>query len=512
MSTHFTADMHDTVNNQSSSRLSIISWFAMFGGVVILGLLIYSSISSAGHAAAAHKHAPPLWGLGILPFAALLGCIAVLPLIPKTHHWWESNLNKIGVSMGLAGLTLAYYLWQFDAHKIVTVLEHAIIAEYIPFIVLLFALYVISGGICLKGDLAAHPLTNTTFLAIGALIASFIGTTGASMLLIRPLLQTNSERKHVIHTVIFFIFLVSNIGGTLLPIGDPPLFLGYLKGVPFMWTMGLWAPWAVCCIMLLIFYYVWDSIAYRKESAQDIKLDETQKQPLRLTGWFNILILGGIVLCVAVVDPHKTIPYTNFTPFPFMRELLMIGLVGISLFITPKGVRAFNKFNYAAIIEVAALFIGIFITMQVAVEFLNAKGATLGIDEPWKFFWATGSLSGILDNAPTYVVFFETAKVIPPVEGAEMVNLGAQGINGAIRSAFLVAISLGAVFMGAMTYIGNGPNFMVKAIAEQTGLKMPSFFGYMVKYSLPILLPIFLIIMLLFLMPWSPLRSLIGGG
>ena len=406
----------------------------------------------------------------------------------------------------MGGLTLVYYFVAFDfsAAKIVTVLEHAIVAEYIPFIVLLFCLYVISGGICLKGDLAAHPLTNTTFLAVGALIASFIGTTGASMLLIRPLLQTNSERKHVIHTVIFFIFLVSNIGGTLLPIGDPPLFLGYLRGVPFLWTMSLWAPWAICCVILLVVYFFWDTVAYKKESPEDIQLDETQKQPLRLTGWVNLLILGGVVACVALVDPNKPIPGTSFTPFPFMRELLMLGLVGLSLWRTPTGVRAYNKFNYAAIIEVAALFIGIFITMQVAIEYLNARGADLGIDKPWKFFWATGGLSSVLDNAPTYVVFFETAKALPESADAEMVHLGGHGV---INAAYLAAISLGAVFMGAMTYIGNGPNFMVKAIAEQTGLKMPSFFGYVFKYSLPILLPVFVIIMLLFLMPWSPFST-----
>ena len=210
-----------------------------------------------------------------------------------------------------------------------------------------------------------------------------------------------------------------------------------------------------------------------------------------------------MVACVALIDPNKDIPGTTITPFPFMRELLMLGLVALSLWRTPKGVRAYNKFNYAAIIEVAALFIGIFITMQVAIEYLNARGADLGIDKPWKFFWATGSLSSFLDNAPTYVVFFETAKTLPEIPDAEMVQLGGRGV---INAAYLTAISLGAVFMGAMTYIGNGPNFMVKAIAEQTGLKMPSFFGYMFKYSIPILIPVFIIIMLLFLLPCSPFK------
>ena len=503
MSTHFTAEMPQAVTEPSPTRLSPLGWLAIMGGALAVGVLIFLSLNHHGPAHEAHPEAPPWWGLGILPFVGMLGCIAVLPLLPWTHHWWESNQHRLGVALGFSALTLLYYWLAFGADKIPAVLEHAIVVEYIPFIVLLFCLYVISGGISLKGDLAARPLTNTTFLAVGALIASFIGTTGASMLLIRPLLQTNSERKHVIHTVIFFIFLVSNIGGTLLPIGDPPLFLGYLFGVPFLWTMGLWAPWAVCCVILLVIYFIWDSKAYKKETPADIRLDETQKQPLRLTGWVNLLILGGVVVCVALVDPKKTISGTTFTPFPFMRELLMLGLVALSLWRTPQGVRAYNKFNYAAILEVAALFVGIFITMQVAIEYLNARGADLGIDKPWKFFWATGSLSSFLDNAPTYVVFFETAKTLPQGANAEMVHLSG---NGAINAAYLAAISLGAVFMGAMTYIGNGPNFMVKAIAEQTGLKMPSFFGYMFKYSLPILIPVFILIMLLFLLPWSPLN------
>jgi len=434
-----------------------------------------------------------------LPFVALLGCIAVLPLLPATRHWWESNVNRLGVSLGLAALTVVYYVAARGLASVAPVLEHAIVAEYIPFIVLLFCLYVISGGIALTGDLAARPATNVTFLAMGALIASFIGTTGASMLLIRPLLQTNSQRKHVVHTVVFFIFLVSNVGGCLLPIGDPPLFLGYLFGVPFLWTMGLWGPWIVCCVLLLVVYYVWDTIAYKREAAADIARDEMRQQPLRLRGVVNIALLGGIVACVALVDPARPLPFTDVHPFLFMRELLMLGLVALSLRATPTGVREQNNFNYVAILEVAALFIGIFIAMQVPIEYLNARGAELGIDEPWKFFWATGTLSSFLDNAPTYVVFFETAKTLPA--GSDALLLGTGEL---INTSFLVAISLGAVFMGAMTYIGNGPNFMVKSIAEQSGIRMPSFFGFMVKYSVPVLVPAFLIVTVLFLLDFSP--------
>jgi Na+/H+ antiporter NhaD/arsenite permease-like protein len=398
-------------------------------------------------------------------------------------------------------MTVIYYVVARGLGAVPVMLDHAIVVEYIPFIVLLFCLYVISGGISLTGDLTATPATNTAFLAMGALIASFIGTTGASMLLIRPLLQTNAQRKHVVHTVVFFIFLVSNIGGCLLPIGDPPLFLGFLFGVPFLWTLGLWGPWLMCCCLLLVVYFIWDTIAHRHEEVADIQRDELQRQPLRMKGLVNIALLGGIVACVALVDPHRAMPFTDYHPFPFMRELLMLGLVGLSLKVTPRGVREHNNFNYTAILEVAALFIGIFVAMQVPVEYLNARGAELGVNEPWKFFWATGTLSSFLDNAPTYVVFFETAKAMPAQAGAAMLTLGT---GGEIDEAFLFAISLGAVFMGAMTYIGNGPNFMVKSIAEQSGVRMPSFFGFMIKYSIPILLPAFLIVTLLFLLDFSP--------
>ena len=502
MSTHVTTRMDDVGLHSAGVRPNSLGLYAVVGGgLVVVVLAVLSLLLHGGEAHAEHHGAPPMWWLGSLPFVGMLGCIAVLPLMKSTHHWWESNLNRFGVAMIFAALTVVYYVIARGLGSVATVLEHAILAEYIPFIVLLFCLYVISGGISLSGDLAARPATNTAFLAVGALIASFVGTTGASMLLIRPLLQTNSERRHVVHTVVFFIFLVSNVGGCLLPIGDPPLFLGYLFGVPFIWTMGLWGPWLFCCVLLLGVYYIWDRIAYKRESAADIRRDETEKEPLRLRGVSNIFLLGGIVACVALVDPNKPLPFTDFTPFPFMRELLMLSLVWLSLRRTPKGVREYNQFNYTAILEVAALFIGIFIAMQVPIEYLSARGADLGVDTPWKFFWATGSLSSVLDNAPTYVVFFETARAMPAEAGAATVLLSTGGV---ITDAFLVAISLGAVFMGAMTYIGNGPNFMVKSIAEQSNVKMPSFFGFVFKYSIPVLIPIFLLVTLLFLLDGSP--------
>jgi len=492
-------NMSDT-HGQHRRKFTKLQWSAIFLGAVAMSMLIYGSLTGDhGGSHAAHgggePHVPSLWS--VIPFAGMLLSIAILPILPATGHWWESNQNRLMIALSFGAITLGYYWVISGAEKVVSVLEHAVIAEYIPFIVLLFALYVISGGICLKGDLAAHPMTNTTFLAVGALIASFVGTTGASMLLIRPLLQTNAERKHVKHTVIFFIFLVSNVGGCLLPIGDPPLFLGYLRGVGFLWTLGLWAPWALMCALLLVVYFFWDTLAYRKEKPRDVARDETARAPLTLAGSLNLLWLTGVVLCVALIKPGEAFLGLGFKSFPFMREICMLGFVALSLVATRKQIRRDNRFNYHAILEVAALFIGIFICMQAPIEILRASGATLEplLSSPMRFFWATGILSSFLDNAPTYVVFFETAITMTPPGAAGTVALAG---GGTILENLLVAISLGAVFMGAMTYIGNGPNFMVKSIAEQSGIRMPSFFGYML-YSVGVLIPLLLVVTYLFL-------------
>lgn len=463
--------------------------------------------SDEAHAEGDHEHghapgaAPPVWT--VTPFVLLLLSIALLPLIPATEHWWESNLSRLKVSAGLGLLTLLYYGFAHDgaiashwpAHGVVeaaassfdlgfvrTVLENAILGEFIPFIVLLFSLYTISGGIRISGDLQANPMTNAIFMAVGGILASFIGTTGAAMLLIRPLLETNQERKHVVHTVVFFIFIVCNCGGCLLPIGDPPLFLGYLRGVDFFWTLNLWQPWLMCNGLLLLVYLVLDEIAYyRRETQADITRDIRNIRHLKYEGLkVNGLLLLGVVMAVALLDPSKTIPGTDWHPWMYLREIVQLVLVALSLWLGKHIVREENSFNYHAIVEVAALFIGIFVCMQPALQILNEQGPTLGISSPMAFFWITGGLSSVLDNAPTYVVFFETAKTLS-ADGATIV--------AGVTEPRLVAISLGAVFMGAMTYIGNGPNFMVRAIAESAGVKMPSFFGYMV-YSVLLLLPI----------------------
>jgi Na+/H+ antiporter NhaD/arsenite permease-like protein len=471
----------------------------------------------AAHAASTEPHVivsnhPTYWM--VLPFALLLGAIAVFPLIPTTSHWWESNLHRFYVAGGLAVITLLYYLFfymhpihaHWPAHHVVKpemqglnllltreVLASAILGEYIPFIVLLFSLYTISGGIRIEGDLPAHSLTNAAFLAVGAVLASFIGTTGAAMLLIRPLLETNRERKHVKHTIILFIFIVCNCGGLLLPLGDPPLFLGYLMGVPFLKTLVLWKEWAFVNGSLLAIYYLWDRLwYYPREKRPDVARDETRVHRLRFGGlWPNALLLAGIVASVGLLDPSKTLPGTTWHPWMYLREIVQLGLVALSLTLGSSHLRAANRFSYAAIIEVAALFFGIFICMQPALQILALEGPNLGLTQPWHFFWASGSLSSVLDNAPTYVVFFETAKSLTAQAGLTPAIAG-------VAEHLLIAISAGSVFMGANTYIGNGPNFMVKAIAEQSGVAMPSFFGYML-YSVLILIPLFVLTTFLFL-------------
>lgn len=453
---------------------------------------------------------PPLWM--VIPFCALLGAIAVFPLMHATEHWWESNRNKFLLAAGLGLLTLLYYSLvhsrpidrQFLGHATIerggglfswelpaTVIADAIFQDFVPFIVLLFSLYTISGGIRIEGDLPAHPLTNAAFLGVGGVLASLIGTTGAAMLLIRPLLETNRQRTYVSHTVVFFIFVVCNCGGCLLPLGDPPLFLGYLQGVPFLWTASLWKEWLFVNGMLLVIYTALDrSIFYPREIPPDVVRDETRVHRLRFGGlWPNLPLLLLVVWAVAFLDPTKPLPATSWYPWLYLREVTLLGLVLLSLVLGAPTVRHGNKFNYGAIVEVAALFTGIFICMQPALQILHIEGPKLPIDSAPRFFWVTGALSSVLDNAPTYLVFFATARTLP--HAGTMV--------AEVYEPFLAAISLGAVFMGANTYIGNGPNFMVKTIAEKSGVRMPSFFGYMV-YSGLVLLPLFGLTTWLFLL------------
>jgi Na+/H+ antiporter NhaD/arsenite permease-like protein len=402
---------------------------------------------------------PAVWWTA--PFVALLLCIAVLPL--AAPHFWESNARKLALStlLGLPVLIL------YARHHPAALLHTA--EEYFSFIVLLGSLFVVSGGILITGDLQATPRANTAFLATGSVLASLIGTTGASVVLIRPLLSTNQERRHVVHTIVFFIFIVSNTGGCLTPLGDPPLFLGYLRGVPFTWTLRLWPHWLLVNGPLLLVYYLWDRRAHAREPRSAVARDLTRIQPLRMSGRGNAGLLVLVVASVAIL------------PSP-AREIAMLVLSAISLATTAKAVHHSNRFTFHPIAEVAALFAGIFLTMLPALEILHARGASLGLTTPRQFFWATGLLSSFLDNAPTYLTFLAVAQSL---------GLPAQVVG--VTHDVLAAISAGAVFMGANTYIGNGPNFMVRAIAEERGVRMPSFGGYML-YSGAVLIPCFVLV------------------
>lgn len=436
----------------------------------------------------------PHWPLGALPFLALLLCIAVLPLISATSSWWHHNRNKAIVAIA-CGLLALLFVWQTESGaQAGAVVRHAILDEYIPFMVLLGSLYVVAGGIALRGNLTATPRTNTCILATGAILASLLGTTGASVLLIRLLLDTNRSRTKVAHTVVFFIFLVANVGGALLPIGDPPLFLGYLRGVPFFWTLQLWQPWAFTVGVLLAIYYTLDSWMLRSEGIPAITAETAQRSTLEMTGRINLLWLGGILACVIVLVPGARLPASESVVPHFAREGLMVLFALLSLATTSAATRERNAFSWGPILEVAALFIGIFLSMQVPLAVLSERGGDLGVVTPTQFFWITGALSSVLDNAPTYVVFLTTATALPLDAGQAAVTLDG-GI--ALSSNVLAAISLGAVFMGAITYIGNGPNFMVKAIAEESGVKMPSFFGYL-GWAIAVLVPVFVLVDLIF--------------
>lgn len=402
----------------------------------------------------------------IIPFALLLLSIALLPLLAP--HFWEKNRNRAIVCFTLAAPTAVLLILR-DPNALYHSAE-----EYFSFIALLGSLFVISGGILFDTNLKARASTNTAILAIGTFLASLIGTTGASMLLIRPLLKMNQNRKTVKHLPIFFIFTVSNIGGLLTPIGDPPLFLGFLRGVPFFWTLKLFPIWVLLSVILLVMFYFVDRYFLSKENLITQKTQSQEPRYIKLRGGLNFILLAGVVAGV-------------FLPTPY-REFYMLGLAILSLIITKKEVRKANHFTYHPIIEVAVLFAGIFVAMVPALEILKANAPSFGLQEPYQFFWLTGILSAFLDNAPTYLTFFSMA------QGLEMPGPTIVGVTEPI----LYAISAGAVLMGALSYIGNGPNFMVKAISDELDIETPSFFGYL-AYSFAILGPLFILVSFLFL-------------
>ena len=461
---------------------------------IITTIFLLSASLFAGSSSAPHLEGGDLSILWVIPFAGILLSIAIFPLVAP--EYWHHNFGK--VSAFWATLLILPFLfsqgWQITLYEVL----HVGLLEYIPFIILLLALFTISGGVQLTGSLVGTPIVNSAIILVGTLLASWMGTTGAAMLLIRPLLRANKDRKHKVHIVVFFIFLVANIGGSLTPLGDPPLFLGFLKGVDFFWTTkAMFLPMLFMVISLLIIFYFYDSFQYRKEVNLPSSVGD---EKISIKGSFNLLLIIGVIGSVLLSGFWK--PNIEFSVFHvhvelqnLARDILLLVLAYLSWIYTSKEIREGNEYTWFPIQEVAKLFAGIFITIIPAIAILKAgaSGALSGVINSvssdsgpvnYMYFWLTGILSSFLDNAPTYLVFFNTA-------GGD-----AQVLMGEL-SQTLLAISAGAVFMGANTYIGNAPNFMVKSIAESSGIEMPSFFGYFF-YSLIILFPLFAVVSALF--------------
>ena len=455
------------------------------------------SDTSHGHGHANLGKGLPLWSC--IPFACMLLSIALCPLLMP--DFWHHHFGKISAfwaaSLGIPFLII------FKGDALYEIL-HIVLADYVPFIILLWSLYTVSGGILLRGTLRGTPILNLTILIIGTLLASWMGTTGAAMLLIRPLLRANNYRKNRTFMVVFFIFLVANVGGSLTPLGDPPLFLGFLHGVSFFWTFNILPHMIVVVILLLLIYFVLDTYYYRKEGVSAPEEDGV-KQPLKLEGLHNFIFLAGVVgavLMSGVVDWGEINTFgVHRAVQDWVRDGLLIIMGILSLVTTNVSLRQDNDFTWFPIIEVAYLFIGIFITMIPCLLILKAGShgslafLVNGVTQPFHYFWVTGGLSAFLDNAPTYLTFFNTAlgSFYSGMTEAEAVPL--LMTESAI---YLKAISAGAVFFGACSYIGNAPNFMVRSIAEEAGTPMPSFFGYILRYSLVFLIPVFVLVNLIF--------------
>jgi Na+/H+ antiporter NhaD/arsenite permease-like protein len=435
----------------------------------------------------------PTWSA--LPFAGMLLSIALFPLVAPV--FWHHHYPKIAAVWSVA-LIVPFVLTHGQAalHE----LAHVVVVDYVPFIILLAALFTIGGGIHVRGTLRGTPAVNAGMLALGTVLASWVGTTGAAMLLVRPLLRANRERRYRSHTIVFFIFLVANIGGALTPLGDPPLFLGFLHGVPFFWTFALWQELALVAVVVLAAYVAVDVVCWRREDAVVRVRPTGPREPIRIDGWHNFVFLGGVLAAVIgsgllrlgaveLLGVRQQIENV-------LRDVVLIALLAASWWTTKREIRARNEYTWEPIREVAILFAGIFATIIPALAMLRAgeQGALAfvihAVREPAHFFWASGMLSSFLDNAPTYLTFLSSAlgRLYPGVPEHEAIG---RLIDE--HHAFLQAIATGSVFMGANTYIGNAPNFMVKSIAEEAGVPMPSFFGYMGRYSIPFLIPTFLL-------------------
>jgi Na+/H+ antiporter NhaD/arsenite permease-like protein len=435
---------------------------------------------------------PPGWTA--IPFAGMLLSIALVPL--AAGRFWERHHDKVALAWCVTAAVLM--AGSVPAGRSFGALYGAKTAatlhDYVSFLILLGTLYIVTGGIHVSGDLKGTPGRNTGMLLLGSILANVIGTTGAAMLLVRPLIRANARRRSQAHVMVFFIFLVCNIGGVLSPIGDPPLFLGFLAGVPFFWTLKLFPLWSFCVIVVLFAFYSIDETLVRREGLPD----EEPGEPIRVQGGINALVLLGVIGTIVLSGAlHTGVGFSLFGLTEvrledLLRDFGQAGLAGVSLLVTPRAVRQENGFSYGPLREVGVLFIGIFVTMIPAVMVLNARGGELGLTSPLTYFWASGLLSSFLDNAPTYLTFLAAAQGQVGAAHASALTESAAG------ELLLTAVSAGSVFMGANSYIGNGPNFMVKSVAERMGVRMPTFFGYM-GWSCLILLPLFGLVTLIFL-------------
>lgn len=441
----------------------------------------------------------PLFSL--IPFGALLAAIALFPVLAP--DWWESNANKAKVAALFAVPGSGLLLFHFGLSGVNELLESAI--AYLSLMTLLAALFVVCGGVVIEGSSRGTPLFNTLFLGLGAVLSNVIGTTGAAMILVRPLLRANEHRRNVAHVPIFLIFIVANCGGLLTPLGDPPLFLGFLAGVPFTWTLRLFPAWALVNGSLLAIFLAWDWVMARRDIHQERRVEQVPRPDadpgggLRVRGLWNIAFLLAIVATVFASGRGLG---NGGQRWPFgVQEVLIASLAAASLRLTGPELREKNRFTFGPMIEVAVLFAGIFATMTPALAILNARGRELGLSQPWHYFWASGLLSSVLDNAPTYLAFTALATGAQGLPVSPHYLALALDLGGRPFDPILAAISCGCVFMGALTYIGNGPNFMVRAIAQESNVRMPTFFGFM-TYSATILFPLFaLVTFLLFRSP-----------
>ena len=427
----------------------------------------------------------------LIPFVVMLLSIAIMPL--AFPRFWDRNFNKL-LFVLVISVPTAMMLSRAGLGEN---LKHQMLYDYIPFIALLAALYVVTGGIHIHYSTTPRPTVNAAIMFIGYGLASIVGTTGAAMLLIRPLLEINRDRSYKIHTILFFIAMVANCGGVLTPLGDPPLFLLYLRGAEFSWFQSLFPQWVFVGSVLLFIYVVIDTYIWKRKELMGIRprTESEEDEPIRISfsGAVNLFYLSGILLAVAFINPHE-IPAMAKEDAPwymrFLREIVLMIILLLSVASTRRRIRKSNHFSWEPIMEVAILFIGIFVTMTPALLFLNENASSLGITDPSQFFYASGALSSFLDNAPTAVAFHTVAAALPTAEGATLM--------AGVSEPLLTAIALGSVLFGAITYIGNGPNFMVKAVAENDGVRMPSFFGYIFKFSLIILLPTYILMAIVF--------------